>query len=119
MARRELVFDEGNPGLSLHDTWAAMVAIDDCCRIRAFNHEAERITGLQAHEVLGRRFCHALWPMGCSDNPERAGCPGSMPSRAASGASIPREITARIGDRRIDILLGARRRWPRKAGTGR
>lgn len=108
VARRELAFDEGNPGLSLHDTWAAMVAIDDCCRIRAFNHEAERITGLQAYEVLGRRFCHALWPMGCSDNPERGGCPWQHAIEGRERRKHPREITARIGDRRIDILLGAR-----------
>lgn len=108
VTRREMVFDEGNPGLSLHDTWAAMVAIDDCCRIRAFNREAERITGLRAHEVLGRRFCHALWPMGCSDDPERAGCPWQHAIEGRERRKHPREVTARIGERRIDILLGAR-----------
>src|SRR5438067_12158767 len=75
VARREAAFDDGIPTLSLHDTWAAIVAIDEGCRICAFNREAERITGLRAPEVLGRRFCHALWPMGCSARPERSGCP--------------------------------------------
>jgi len=37
VARRETAFDDGMPTLSLHDTWAAIVAIDDDCRIGAFN----------------------------------------------------------------------------------
>lgn len=108
MTRRDVVLDEGNPALSLHDTWAAMVAIDDGCRIRLFNPEAERITGLRAHDVLGRRFCQALWPMGCSDSAERIGCPWQYAVEGQERRKHPREITARIGDRRVDILLGAR-----------
>src|SRR5579883_590969 len=108
VARRDKIFDEGNPTLSLHDTWAALVAVDECCRIRAFNREAERITGLRAHEVLGRRFCQALWPMGCSDSAERIACPWQHAIEGRERRKHPREVTARIGDRRIDVLLGAR-----------
>ena len=36
-------------------TWAALVTIDADCRIRVFNREAERITGLPSAAVLGRR----------------------------------------------------------------
>lgn len=106
--RREVTSEEGNPTLTLHDTWAAMVAVDDSCRIRVFNREAERITGLRAHEVLGRRFCQALWPMGCSDNAERIGCPWQYAIEGREQRKHPREISARIGDRQVDILLGAR-----------
>src|SRR5438132_6994179 len=108
IARREAAFDDGIPTLSLHDTWAAIVAIDEGCRICAFNPEAERITGLRAHEVLGRRFCHALWPMGCSASPERSGCPWQPAVQGHERRKHPREIMARIGERRIDVLLGAR-----------
>ncbi|HZS87913.1 MAG TPA: PAS domain-containing sensor histidine kinase [Chloroflexota bacterium] len=108
VARHDVMYDEGNPTVTLHDTWAAMVAVDEGCRIRLFNREAERITGLRAHEVLGRRFCQALWPMGCSDDAERTGCPWQYAIDGREKRKHPRELTARIGDRRVDILLGAR-----------
>ena len=108
VARREAAVDDGLPTLSLHDTWAAIVAIDEDCRICAFNREAERITGLQAPEVLGRRFCQALWPMGCSASPEHSGCPWQHAIQGRERRKHPREIMARIGERRIDVLLGAR-----------
>lgn len=108
VARRDKIFDEGNPALSLHDTWAALVAIDEGCRIRVFNQEAERITGLRAHEALGRRFCQVLWPMGCSDSHDRAGCPWQYAIEGRERRKHPREITARVGERRVDVLLGAR-----------
>src|SRR5206468_871736 len=108
VARREAAFDDGIPTLSLHDTWAAIVAIDEGCRIQAFNREAERITGLRAHEVVGRRFCHALWPMDCSASPERSGCPWQHAIQGHERRKHPREIMARVGERRIDVLLGAR-----------
>jgi PAS domain S-box-containing protein len=107
-ARREAAVSLGLPTLSLHDTWAAIVAVDDDCRICAFNREAERITGLQAPEVLGRRFCQALWPMGCSASPEHSGCPWQYAIQGRERRKHPREIMARIGERRIDVLLGAR-----------
>src|SRR5205807_9323472 len=108
VARREAAVDGGLATLSLHDTWAAIVAIDEGCRIEAFNREAERITGLQAQEVLGRRFCHALWPMGCSASPERLGCPWQHAIQGHERRKHPREVMARIGERRVDVLLGAR-----------
>ena len=107
-ARCEAAAGHGLPPLSLHDTWAAIVAIDEDCRIRAFNREAERITGLQAPEVLGRRFCQALWPLGCSASPEHSGCPWQYAIQGRERRKHPREIMARIGERRIDVLLGAR-----------
>src|ERR671927_475452 len=100
-ARREAAVSLGLPTLSLHDTWAAIVAIDDGCRVCAFNREAERITGLQAQEVLGRRFCQALWPMGCSASPERLGCPWQPAIQGHERRKHPREIIARVGERRI------------------
>ena len=108
MMQRDMAFDDGMPVLSLHDTWAALVAIDEGCRITMFNSEAERITGLRACDVLGRRFCQALWPMGCSNSADRRGCPWQPAIEGRERRKYPREVTNRVGDRRVDILLGAR-----------
>src|ERR671934_1396981 len=117
-ARREAAIDGGLPPLSLHDTWAAIVAIDEDCRICAFNREAERITGLQAPEVLGRRFCQALWSLGCSASSEHSGCPWQYAIQGRERRKHPREIMARIGERRIDVLLGARTTLTEQGTTG-
>src|SRR5437763_11379201 len=108
VARHGTAFDDGMPTLSLHDTWAAIVAIDEDCRIRAFNREAERITGLHAPEVLGRRFCEALWPMDCGAGPEHSSCPWPHAIHGHERRRHPREVMARIGERRLDVLVGAR-----------
>lgn len=91
---------------ALQDTWAALVTIDTQCHIRAFNREAERLTDLPAGAVLGRRLCHALWPMGCGA--DRSGCPWQPALERSERRVQPREVTAQVGEKPLDILLGAR-----------
>jgi len=90
----------------VEDTWAALVAVDAECRIRVFNREAARVTGVAADAVLGTRLCNALWPMGCGD--DRAACPCRWALTGNERRLQPREVTVRVGERTLDILLGIR-----------
>lgn len=90
----------------VEDTWAALVAIDTDCRIRVFNREAERVTGVAARTVLGTRLCNALWPMGCGQ--DHGACPCRWAIAANERRLQPREVTVRVGERTLDILLGIR-----------
>jgi len=91
---------------AVEDTWAGLVAIDADCRIRVFNREAERVTGVAARTILGTRLCNALWPMGCGD--DRSSCPCRWAIAGNERRLQPREMTVRVGERRLDILLGIR-----------
>jgi len=91
---------------ALRDTWAAIVAVDEDCSIRLFNGEAERITGRAASDVEGQHFCDAMGLDDCS--PDRATCAWRPAIDGAERRTQPRELTARVDGRRLDLLIGAR-----------
>lgn len=94
-----------NAPAALHDTWAALVSIDEDCRIYLFNAEAERLTGRCADDVMGQHACTALG-LPCSG--ERDACRWRRAVDGVERRLQPREMKLHLADRHVEVLLGAR-----------
>src|SRR5215470_13485469 len=87
MARQRAQLEERTHVVDV--TWAALVTVDSDCRIRAFNREAERITGLSTDAVLGQRACEVLFPVSSGSH---AACPWQRAVQGAERRVYPREV---------------------------
>lgn len=98
--------DDFDGARMVQDTWAALILIDDDCAVRLFNPAAERITGVEAADALGRHVCDVLHLTSCLGTRET--CPWARVLDGKERRLQPRETVLTIDDRRIDVLLGAR-----------
>ena len=103
---RRPMYQASPPDESAQRTWAALLTLDQRCRIARANPAAATIAGVDSATLVGKRFCDAYLAVACPD-PGGLTCQFARALRGTERRTAPRWASLAPGGEPQGVLLGA------------